>query len=98
MFKGVMTEAEAVESFNERILGMMADHCIPMSEALWWDFEGVFYVKTTDVYKRGGFDLVEKQFRNYLINNGLTKQENLDFYTDIFMGRSEDLQLRKENE
>lgn len=98
MFKGVMTEAEAVESFNERILGMMADHRIPMSEALWWDFEGVFYVKTTDVYKRGGFDLVEKQFRNYLINNGLTKQENLDFYTDIFMGRSEDLQLRKENE
>ena len=93
-----MTEAEAVESFNERILGMMADHRISMSEALWWDFEGVFYVKTEDVYKRGGFKLVEQQFRNYLINNGLTKQENLDFYADIFMGRREDLELRKENE
>lgn len=93
-----MSEAKFVEQFNERIIGMMADNGIPMSEALWWDFEGVFYVDTIALYKTGGFKLVEKQFRNYLINNGLNKQENLDFYADIFMGRSEDLGLRKKNE
>ena len=90
-----MSEAKFVEIFNERIIGMMADHGIPMSEALWWDFEGVFYVDTSALYVTGGFPLVEKQFKNYLINNGISFEENLKFYTDIFMGRSEDLGLRK---
>lgn len=93
-----LTEDEAVAEFNERILGMMADYEVPMSEALWYDFEGVTYINTTETYKKGGLELVEKHFRKYLSNNKINESGNVNFFTDIFMGRTEDLVLRKDNE
>lgn len=90
-----MTEEEVANKFNSRIIGMMADHEITMSEALWWDFEGVNYVEAAEVCKKGGLDLVRKQFRQYLTANGFTKTSNLDFYTDIFTGKSVDLELQE---
>ena len=38
MFEGVMTETKAIERFHDRIISMMREYDIPMSEALWWDF------------------------------------------------------------
>ena len=93
-----MTEEEAMAEFNERILGMMADYKFPMSEALWHDFEGVTYLNTTDLYLEGGMELVEKHFRKYLSNNKIKESGNVNFFTDVIMGRTEDFVLRKDNE
>lgn len=82
----------SLETFNERIIGMMADNNISMSDALTWDFEGFEY-DIPSLYKKGGEELVEAKFEIYLVRNGLSIKDG-KFYLDIFMGRTEDLALK----
>lgn len=94
MFKGVVTETEAVDRFNERILGMMREYDIPMSEALWWDFEGFSYdVKI--IFENGGWPAIESEFTKYLRQNLIGTQKNLTFYRDVFTGKSKDLAIKE---
>lgn len=94
MFKGVVTEAEALKTFNHRIVGMMADYGISMSEALWWDYEG-FHNDAESLLKENGIESVEKSFEKYLKINGVKKEANIIFYRDIFTGKSIDLGLKE---
>ena len=89
-----MTEKEAVDRFNHRILGMMADYRIPMSEALWWDYEG-FYNDVRKIYEQNGWEAIEKSFEKYLRVNEIKKEENVIFYRDVFTGKSNDLTLKE---
>lgn len=81
------------DTFMNRIMGMMIDHQISMSEALLWDFES-FGFTTSLVYDKFGMKGVENRFRTYLLRNGLVGGQ-ADFYTDIFLGRENDRVLRR---
>jgi hypothetical protein len=82
-----------VDTFNDRIFGMMAEYQISMSEALLWDFES-FGFTTYEIYDKFGMKGVENRFRTYLLRNGLVGG-NADFYADIFLGRENDRVLRR---
>lgn len=84
--------SQPLKEFNERIIGMMIDYKISMCEALVWDFEGCMN-DIPRLYRKGGDEFVESKFRNYLSDNGMTCDE-AQYYTDIFMGREEDMELK----
>lgn len=81
------------DTFNERIMGMMAEYQVPMSEALLWDFES-FWFTASHIYNKFGMRGLENRFRTYLLRNGIVGN-NADFYTDIFLGRDNDRVLRR---
>jgi hypothetical protein len=89
-----LAEKEGVEIINQRLLGMMADYNISLSKAIEWDFES-FGSSVNDLYEEGGDGYVQYQFEFYLWQNGIHKFDNIKHYTDIFMGRKEDLILVK---
>ena len=94
MFEGVMTETKAIERFHDRIISMMREYDIPMSEALWWDFEGFSYdVKL--IFEKGGWPAIEEQFTEYLRKNLISTQTNIAFYRDVFTGKSKDLAINE---
>lgn len=82
-----------VETFDDRIIGMMADYQVSMAEALMWDFES-FGFTTKHIYDKFGMNGVENRFRTYLLRNGIVGQ-NADFYTNIFIGRDNDRILKR---
>lgn len=82
-----------IDTFNERIIGMMAEYNITMSEALLWDFEG-FYFTASHIYEKFGMRGLENRFRTYLLRNGLVGPK-ADFYVDIFLGRANDRVLEE---
>jgi hypothetical protein len=73
---------------------MMADYNISLSKAIEWDFESVGS-SVNDLYEEGGDGYVQYQFEFYLWQNGIHKFDNVKHYTDIFMGRKDDLILVK---
>lgn len=81
------------DTFATRIIDMMAEYQISMSEALLWDFES-FGFTATHIYDKFGMKGIENRFRTYLLRNGITGG-NADFYTDIFVGRDNDKVLKK---
>ena len=87
-----LEEKENVEVINQRLLGMMADYNISLSKAMEWDFES-FGSSVDELYEEGGDGYVQYQFDFYLWQNGIHKFDNVKHYTDIFMGRKEDLIL-----
>ena len=87
-------EAECVEVFNTRIIGMMADYGISMSDAMTWDFES-FGRSVKEIFELGGDAYVEHELEHYLWQNGITSYDGIKFYTDLFMGRSNDVILKK---
>jgi len=89
-----LAEKEDLEIMNQRLLGMMADYNISLSKAIEWDFES-FGSSVNDLYEEGGDGYVQYQFEFYLWQNGIHKFDNIKHYTDIFMGRKDDLILVK---
>jgi hypothetical protein len=85
---------DPLKIFSDRIFGMMKDYEVSMGEALWWDFEG-FHHNTLEYYKRGGMELVEEKFHIYLEQNKIVEQGHKSFYVEIFMGRDDDIMLKK---
>lgn len=83
------------ETFNDRIMGMMADYEIPMSKALFWDFES-FGFTAEIIYAKHGMKGLENRFRTYLVRNGIIDSNS--FYTDIFLGRDSDRILRRKDD
>lgn len=79
--------------YNHRIIGMMADYGISMSDAMAWDFES-FHYNLPKLLKAGGVDRVENAFRTYLGDNDI-RAADLEWYCDVFVGRVPDLALRK---
>ena len=77
-------------------MGMMADYNIPMSEAIWWDFEGFGY-SVKELYDRGGLKAVEKAALIYLLEQKLMMVD-IELYQDIFLGRRPDIGLKKNSE
>lgn len=82
-----------VETFNERITGMMYDYNTSMSQALLWDFEGFTFTASL-IYSKYGMRGLENRFRTYLIRNGIAGKD-ADFYTNIFLGRDNDRILKR---
>ena len=82
------------DAFAERIVGMMADYEITMFDALLWDFES-FGFDSEQLFKSRGINSLERSFRVYLVKNGIENVKDEDFYTDIFMGRSNNMGLTK---
>lgn len=85
-----------VATFNDRIMGMMEDHNISMSEALLWDFEG-FTFTASHIYAKYGIRGLENRFRTYLIRKCVSGKDS-DFYTNIFLGRDYDRKLKKDDD
>ena len=82
-----------VDTFDDRILGMMADYQVSMGEALLWDFESFGFTAAL-IYDKFGMSGIENRFRTYLLRNGIVG-ENANFYTGIFIGRDNDRILRR---
>lgn len=94
-----MVEIEQVtaDTFADRIVGMMADYKITMFDALLWDFETFCGLSDpASIYQFDGLNSLERRFRVYLVRNGIENIQDEDFYTDVFMGRSHNMQLSKE--
>ena len=87
-------EEESVDVFNTRILGMMADYGISMSDAMTWDFES-FGRSVKEIFELGGDAYVEHELDHYLWQNSISSYDGVKFYTDLFMGRSNDVMLKK---
>lgn len=82
------------DTFAERIVGMMADYKATMFDALLWDFESFCGVHGAEqIYNVDGMEALERKFRVYLVKNGIDIPKDEDFYTDIFMGRSNNMGL-----
>jgi hypothetical protein len=79
-----------IEVFTKSIITMMIDYELTMFDALLWDFEGFGY-ETEKLNQVHGALGLEKYFRSYLLKNGIDDRPNIDFYADIFMGRSANL-------
>lgn len=83
-------------TFSERIIGMMKDYNITMFDAMLWDFES-FYGDANEMFWKKGKDILEATFGQYLDENGV-EQNHQAFYIDIFMGRSENMELKDAKE
>ena len=83
-------------TFSERIIGMMKDYDITMFDSLLWDFES-FYGDANEMFWKNGKDVLENTFNQYLCENGVA-EDYCAFYTDIFMGRSENMELKSNAE
>lgn len=83
------------KTYAEIIIGMMNDYNITMFDALLWDFESYPSIGSSaeNFYARSGIEALELAFREYLLLNGITDQKDKDFYTDIFMGRKNNMEL-----
>jgi hypothetical protein len=88
-------DAENLEDYNTRIVGMMMDYGISMSDAILWDFE-TFQRSIKEIFELGGDAYVEHEFYHYLWQNGINKPSDGKFYADMFMGRTNDLILKKD--
>lgn len=84
------------QTFAERMIGMMKDYNITLFDALLWDFES-YYVDATKIYSTHGIRTLENTFIQYLEENGALAGEK-SFYTEIFMGRSENMELKDAKE
>lgn len=82
------------KTYAEYIISMMKDNDISMFTALLWDFEAFLYGDATSLYNAKGGSILENTFRKYLTCNGLTQTADKDFYADIFMGRTTNMELR----
>lgn len=84
------------KAYAEIIVGMMKDYNITMFDALLWDFESYPFAfgNAEKIYKQSGAAILESTFRKYLTLNGVTTETDKDFYTDIFMGRKNNMELR----
>lgn len=83
------------KTFAKVIIGMMKDYNITMFDALLWDFESYPFVfgNAEKIYERSGAAILEATFKKYLTLNGVTAEEDKEFYTDIFMGRKNNMEL-----
>jgi hypothetical protein len=88
-------EAESIAEFNTRLLGMMADYEISMSDAMTWDFES-FGRSIKEIFELGGDAYVEHELDHYLWQNGINDYHNAKFYIDLFMGRANDFVVKKD--
>jgi len=87
------------DTYAERIIGMMADYKATMFDALLWDFESFCGLHGAEaIYNVDGMKALERKFRVYLVKNGIESSKDEDFYTDIFMGRSNNMELNKNAE
>lgn len=87
--------AKTRSRYVERIFGMMKDYEIDMVEAMLWDFESFGY-NAVETYKKRGLGVVELQFEAYLRGiNLIVKDGDVDFFRDMFTGKTENLVLRK---
>lgn len=87
------------DTYARRIVGMMADYEITMFDALLWDFDS--FCKRQDasaIYEDKGAVVLERMFRKYLVTNGIEDSRDQDFYTDMFMGRSNNMGLTRYEE
>lgn len=82
--------------YRNRIMGMMSDYNIPMSEAIWWDFES-FGPSVKDLYNYGGISALEKAALVYFLEQKLYMTD-IEMYMDIFLGRKPDIVLKKNSE
>jgi hypothetical protein len=46
------------------------------------------------IFKNKGAAILESTFRKYLTLNGITSEADKNFYTGIFMGRENNLELK----
>lgn len=83
-----------VDTYAKIIVEMMKDYKITMFDALLWDFESSLMVSAENIYDKRGLPGLESAFRNYLENNGIALASDKDFYADIFMGRSNNMELK----
>lgn len=81
------------DSYAEIIVGMMKDYNITMFDALLWDFESTLLHNAESLYESKGIKALENAFRRYLTDNGIDAEKDKDFYADIFMGRSNNMEL-----
>jgi hypothetical protein len=77
--------------FNRRITSMMQDYDIPMSKALLWDWEGF----GADVIQSKQDGNLEEDFLYYLWQNNVYGTRMGEIYADVFLGRVEDLVIKK---
>jgi hypothetical protein len=84
------------KTYAETIVGMMKDYDITMFDALLWDFESYPFVfgNAEKIFKNKGAAILESTFRKYLTLNGITSEADKNFYTGIFMGRENNLELK----
>lgn len=92
LFK-VVTHKNAKDVYRNRIMGMMADYDIPMSTAIWWDFEA-YHTAVKDLYNIGGMPAIEKAALVYFLEQKLYMSD-IELYMDIFLGRKPDVVLKK---
>ena len=92
LFEAV-TYKNAKDVYRNRIMGMMHDYDIPMSEAIWWDFEA-FNTSVKDLYSSGGMPTIEKAALVYFLEQKLYMSD-IEMYMDIFLGRKPDVVLKK---
>lgn len=83
-------------TYAEIIIGMMKDYKITMFDALLWDFESYPFVfgNAEKIFENKGAAILESTFRKYLSLNGITSEADKDFYTGIFMGRENNMELK----
>lgn len=83
-------------TYAEIIIGMMKDYKITMFDALLWDFESYPFVfgNAEKIFENKGAAILESTFRKYLSLNGITSEADKDFYTSIFMGRENNMELK----
>jgi len=85
------------DTFAKHIVGMMVDNKVTMFDALLWDFETFCGIHSANsIYEADGLNSLERRFRVYLVKNGIRTEKDEDFYTDIFMGRSNNMGLVKD--
>ena len=87
--QGEKTE-KSLSIFNDRIVTMMKDYQISMRQALEWDFEGFENI----LQQSWEENMLEHDFKYYLWQNGI-RDDYWPFYADIFMGRANDMGLKK---
>lgn len=80
------------ENFNVRLISMMEDYGVSLSEALEWDFEG--FHNNIDRSEREG--MLEADFQYYLFQNTVDPQL-YQWYTDVFTGKLNDMVLKRQD-
>lgn len=80
---------DRTENFNRRLISMMKEYGITLSDALEWDFEG--FGNIVEVSEDEG--MLEADFSYYLSQNGVDP-DAWSWYTDVFMGKIADLRLK----
>jgi hypothetical protein len=84
------------KTYAETIVGMMKDYNVTMFDALLWDFESYPFVagNAEKIFANSGAAILESTFRKYLSANGITSDADKEFYTGIFMGRENNMELK----